>query len=232
MMFLQRLVIVVGAPGSGKDWLIRAINDLGTQHAEIVPKHTSRMRWPDDGPEMICPDDLGHNLSGCDIIYENYGDSYGIESDRIWEGLRRGSFQVVVVSNVDAINDLHARFGELVLLVYVHSETDIEEYRDREKKLKKDLEYVEYAEYVERRAREYRTAFDIYLRNYLAFEHVLIHSGLKEDLFDQIFRLFRAYERGDLYYTHAKPLLSERFWREMMTQQNSRYIIMGGEDNE
>ncbi|MBN1813567.1 MAG: hypothetical protein JXA14_17140 [Anaerolineae bacterium] len=224
MVFLQRLVIVVGAPGSGKDWLIRAVNDLGTQHAEIVPKHTSRKRWPDDGPEMICPGDPGHNLAGCDITYENYGDSYGIESARIWEGLRQGAFQVVVVSKVDAINKLHKMFGELVLLVYVHSETDAEEYRLLETELGKDTEYIA------RRAAEYLTAFDIYLRNFLAFEHVLIHFGLKEDLFDQIFRLFRAYERGDLYYTRSKPLLSERFWIEMMTQ-NTPHIIGGETDD-
>lgn len=196
MIFVQRLMIVVGTPGSGKDELIRAVNNLGSRHARIVPKHTSRQRWEDDGDEMICVGDEGYDLKGCEITYENYGDSYGIKLSAIWDILKKGIFPVVVVSNVEAINKLHKEFGGLVVLVYVHSEVDAEErYRAREYR-RKEARYKKDTRYVKRRVAEYELAYRIYLNNLLAFDHVLINSGPHENLFDQIFRLFRAYEHG------------------------------------
>ena len=188
-----RLVVMVGAPGSGKDLLIRAINDLGAQHAQIVPKHTFRDRNLDDGNEMICPSDPDFNFEACDITYEMYEDRYGFECSRIWNGLRKGIFQVLVVGEPNAINKLHEIFGELMILVYVHSEITPEEYKRTE------IAYGSNS-YVERRAKtkNYMNSFEIFIKNYLAFDHVLIYSGSPEDLFDQIFRLFRAYERRDI----------------------------------
>ena len=228
MNLIRRLVILVGAPGSGKDALIRAIKDLGTPHAKIVPKHTTREKWNDDSSEMLFPKDPDYNMSACDIVYENYGNQYGIESARIWKGLHEGEFQVVVVSNVDAINRLHDIFGELVLMVYVHSVVDADQYERKEKKQGKE------GDYLKRRVADYNRAYNIYLENFLAFDHVLIYSGIKEDapfgleedLYDQIFRLFRAYERGDVNYPCPKPA-RQRQWNDVRDQFAPDY---GGED--
>ena len=190
MSYTPRLILVVGNPGSGKDILVRAVYNLGAQHANVVPKHTSRKRRSDDGEEMICSDDPNFALNKCDITYENYGDSYGIQTSQIWEGLKKGVFQVLVVSNVNAINNLWSICGRLVGLGYVHSEVPPDEYKKAELKHGNDKKYIK------RRLSEYSMAFNNYLRNFLAFDHVLIYAGIDEDLYDQIFRLFRAYEKG------------------------------------
>ena len=192
MIFTPKLILVVGTPGSGKDLLIRAINDLGAQHAQVVPKHTSRARRPDDGDEMICIDDPEHELDSCDVRYENFGDHYGVDTSLIWNGLRKGIFQVAVISSIVALNTLKQLFGELVILVYVHSEIRADEYLQAEVNLDRNSEYVR------KRVEKYQAAYDLYFRNFLAFDHVLIYTGVQEDLFDQIFRLFRAYERLEL----------------------------------
>ncbi len=193
MPVTPHLFVIVGTPASGKDLLIRAVNDLGSQHAHVVPKHTSRSRHPDDGNEMVCQGDLGYDLANCDIVYKNYGDSYGITCSDIWKGLEQGISQVVVVvSNISAINELRKIFGEMLSLVYVHSEVDAEAYSHNETNQGKDHDYVK------RREENFSSAFDIYLNNFLAFKHVLIHSNdAPEEMYDQIFRLFRAYERGE-----------------------------------
>jgi guanylate kinase len=192
MIFTPKIIAVVGTPGSGKDILIRAVEDLGVRHARIVPKHTSRERNPDDGNEMICKGDPDYNLEACDVRYENYETEYGIDCSGIWEGLKKGIFQVIVVSNLNAINQLRERFGHLLILVYVHSEMGADEYQKDETLPGQDSDYVK------KRVKGYQIAFNLYLKNYLAFDHVLINSGVPEDLFDQIFRLFRAYERSEL----------------------------------
>ena len=58
-----------------------AVNTIGSLHAEIVPKHTSRLQNVDDGDEMICRAWLdtdgkteianpNWDLDGCDVKYE------------------------------------------------------------------------------------------------------------------------------------------------------------------
>ena len=47
--YTPRVFVVVGNPASGKDELIKAINILGSTHAQIVPKYTNRdWRWNDE----------------------------------------------------------------------------------------------------------------------------------------------------------------------------------------
>ncbi len=53
------------------------------------------------------------------------------------------------------------------------------------------------------------------LKNFRVFDHALINCGIPEDLYDQIFRLFRAYEQGDMYFSTTQSTLSERFWRKV-----------------
>lgn len=183
------MVILAGAPGSGKDLLIKGVRDLGKQHAEIVPKHTSRTRRHDDGDEMICSNDEGYDLEHCDVRYDNYTDRYGLQSAQIWTGLQSGSSQVLVVSNPRAINQLRGIFRDAVSLVYVHGEMSAAEYKKMGSAGKTD-------EYVRKRVKQYEDAEQFYLSNVLAFDHVLIAAGPPEDLYDQIFRLFRAFRNG------------------------------------
>lgn len=191
MAHQPRLFVVVGTPGSGKDLLIRAVRDLGKQHALIVPKHTSRARQHDDGDEMVCPGEPGFDLDRADLVYENYGTRYGIHCNAVWQRLRQGIFQVAVVSNIGAVNRLRQIFGAIVVLVFVHSEISAEDYARLEAASKE-------TDYVQARSKDFDMAFRFYLRNFLAFDHVLISSGIPEDLYDQLFRLFRAYESGIL----------------------------------
>lgn len=188
MKFTPHLIVVVGTPGSGKDLLIRAINDLAIQHAEVIPKHTTRNHREDDGKEIICRGDKEYNIDVCDIRYHNYGNEYGVETKKIWEGLKRGMFQVVIISNAGAINQLKEIFGPLLVLVYVHSEETPESYEAKESSLGNDDGYVA------KRKKNFRKAFELYLDNFHLFDHVLIYSGAAEDLYDQIFRLFQHYE--------------------------------------
>lgn len=186
-----KLFIIVGnTPGdqnsaNGKDLIIQAVDSMGALHAEIIPKYTSRGKKSDDGNEMICNCTFTPTAQNCydvippdspkvrcDIVYSRKGNMYGFNSKEIWNGLKRGMFQVVVISEVDTINKLRDIFGGLVVLVYVHSHNnkpaDVEE------------------------------EFALFSQNFDAFNHVLIYEDKAEDLYDQMFRLFKAYEKNML----------------------------------
>ncbi len=182
------IFVVVGTPGSGKDLLVQAANDMGVLHCRIVPKHTDRGRQIDDSNEMICAGDEGYDLDGCDLTYKNYNNRYGIKMALLWDQLKLGVAQVVVVSNTDAINKLKDAFGSMVKLIFVHSEMDEEKYRLEQRALGNNETYVD------ARVDAYNQALALYYRNIARFDHVLIYAGSREDLFDQIFRLFNYYE--------------------------------------
>lgn len=177
---MANIFVIVGGKNSGKDEIIRAVQDLGGLHAQMIPKFTSRIRQKDDGKEIRCNYKFLKNGAGkykivsqendenydCDIVYFKNDNYYGIDTHKIWNGLRKQKFQVIVVSEVDAINKLIEKFGSLVVLIYVHGmdeEEDLFEFR-------------------------------LFLENFNEFDHVLIAENQKEDLYDQLFRLFRAYE--------------------------------------
>ena len=73
---------------------------------------------------------------------------------------------MISVSEIETINLLRAKFGRLVVLLYVHSSVRTENFDD----------------------------LKMFSDNFNKFDHVLVYEGKKEDLLDQIFRLFRAYE--------------------------------------
>ena len=184
-----RLFIIAGnTPNeqitNGKDLIIQAVDTMGGLHATIIPKYTSRLSKEDDGNEMICSCVFKKNKNGTysislpsgkkvsgDIVYERNGHSYGFASKEIWSGLKKGMFQVVVINDAETINKLRDTFGGLVVLIYVHS-------HNKEKKKDTDIE------------------FKLFSENFELFNHVLIYEDKNEDLYDQIFRLFKAYEKG------------------------------------
>jgi hypothetical protein len=137
---------------------------------------------------MICSDDLSFNMDRCDIVYTNFNDRYGLVSDDIWATLKRGIHAVLVVSNREAINEINARFGSYCRLVYVHSEKAPEVFAER----------TSDDEYLAKRIAGYGEAFELFLENAGLFHHVVIYSQAAEDMFDQVFRLFEAYSRGEL----------------------------------
>lgn len=49
-----KLFIIAGHAKSGKDEIIKAVNDMGRLQATIIRKYTSRRQDEDDGNEMIC----------------------------------------------------------------------------------------------------------------------------------------------------------------------------------
>lgn len=173
----SKLFVIAGNASSGKDNIISATRELGAFHAQIVTKYTTRQATKDDGSELICQtlpdgnpnrDFIKKNVKkNCDISYSRNGNTYYIDSNEIWDGMKTGLFQVVSVTEADPINQLKQKFGSAVVLIYVHSDsktTPIE--------------------------------LDLFVNNFDKFDHVLIYEDKYEDLYDQLFRLFRAYENG------------------------------------
>ena len=173
----SKLFIIAGNASSGKDNIISATRELAGLHASVVTKYTTRKATIEDGSEIVCKTTVAGTLNeeyvikdvekNCDICYERNGNKYYIDSNEIWDGMKNGLFQVVSVTEAEPINQLKKKFGNGVVLIYVHSDS-----------LTPPVE------------------LELFVKNFDKFNHVLIYEDKYEDLYDQLFRLFRAYEQG------------------------------------
>jgi hypothetical protein len=113
-----------------------------------------------------------------EIIFENLESTYGIiRSSEIWDGLHGGVFQVVSANSMDTADHFRRAFGELMVLVYIHSEPESQEPKTKERQC---------------------STFGLYLDNFIAFDHVLIDSGDREDISSQMYHLLLAYSHGEV----------------------------------
>ncbi len=179
----SKVFILTGSENSGKDFVLSAIRDLAKNKAMVISKRTSRNQKWNDSSEIICRNIIDrehstednvvykpnpdYNMLSCNIKYSRRGNTYGIKTSEIWDGLQKGMFQVISLSEEEAINKMIKIFGGLIVLIYVHSNSPADDY---------DISYL------------------TYVNNMDKYDHVLIFEDKKEDLYDQVFRLLHHYE--------------------------------------
>lgn len=202
-----KIYVFTGNPGSGKDDALETVRVQGILHSIIMPKHTTRLRKSDDGEELICRDDDRFNMDLCDVQYENYGNTYGIDTNELRERLEDGISSSLVVSNRDALEELKKRFPDELVTIYIQGLSK-EEYTIQQK------DHLE-EEYAKIRIQEYDKADELYYNGWLDFNHIIINNGDLGDMKLQIDSIMRYYE-GD------RDLSIDRYFEYM--QRANKYI--------
>lgn len=93
----KKMFIISGGSQSGKDEIIRSVNELGKLQAYIIPKYTTRMQEAGDGPDMICKYIPKKSL--LDKLKKEYENEYEIVSKKN-------------LPTEDFINDLREKYNE------------------------------------------------------------------------------------------------------------------------
>ena len=106
---------------SGKDALIDSIQKVYDLNASVIPKMTTRVQREDDGDEIICQTLIdgtpnpNFDMTQCDLIYQRCRKQnnilYGINTNRIRQGLENGKHQFLSVTDEHAIQTLIEMFG-------------------------------------------------------------------------------------------------------------------------
>ena len=99
----------------------------------------------------------------------------------------------MVISNMKVFDEFEKHFGDRVVFIYLHATRSEEEIRAYQ--LQQNHGDPEEAE---RRIQEIRVVHDDYMDNIARFEHVLLNTAYKEDLFDQMIGLVNFYEAGSV----------------------------------
>lgn len=121
---------------------------------------------------------------------------YIIDLKKIDDGFANNRSQVLVLSDVETIKKLKKRYGDQVIVIYCHSQIDETEF----KKNTTDAN-------IEQKIKKFSKQLEEFAENYSIYRHVIIYAeneighesdGRQEDLIDQLFRLFMAYEEQRL----------------------------------
>lgn len=174
----NKIIVISGSPGFGKKFLVQGANRVGCLQ---ISKYTDRDRNPSDGPEMIFKDDSRYNLKNCKIQYKNFGNNYGIDVLPIWQNLiYTEKHQLLACSEIETLRELKAMFGELVTSIYVHSEMNLEEFKNEELKKGSSIEYIQ------NRTNEYFTAHRNYAEHFTEYDKSFIYTGSERELMMQL----------------------------------------------
>jgi len=185
--FKAKLYIYAGNPGSGKDDILNIIKSQSRLHSIVMPKYTTRERRKDDGEELICINDKFYDMDLCDLQYESYGTTYGINIKELEERMKKNISSSLVASDIDIIKKLEQLFPNQVVKIYVYGLTE-EEFKIQHK------EYFE-EEYLQKRLLEYKKTDRIFLDTYpLVFNHIILNNGDYTDLAIQVNNIIHFYE--------------------------------------
>lgn len=183
-----KIYVFIGNPGSGKDKALETIRVQSFLHSIIMPKHTTRKRKENDGEEMICPEDELFDMNSCDLTYDNYGNTYGINTQELDERLKDGISSSLIVSKPKAIRKLQTKYPDELVTIFIHGLSK-EEYMIQQKDHLDD-------KYVKKHLAEYEQADEFYYTDWLDFNHVIIDNGDSTDVKLQIDNIMKYYEEG------------------------------------
>lgn len=131
------------------------------------------MKW------FVSGDD-GYDLEGCELKYENFNSTYGIQVRQVLRDYVLGTQnQVLSCSNVDTIVELGKLFGEAVVPIYVHSDISPEEYMKAERREGSNSEYIQ------NRVNGFKNAYSDYINNFELYDKCLIYAGDERELLRQ-----------------------------------------------
>jgi len=125
---MRAIITLTGPSGAGKSTVIRELVRIGGSVLSpvVIPKYTTRPPRDEDlvrSPELREVISVSTLPSECDLVYEQYGDRYGLAFADLYRALRRGQSPIVILNDVRAVEDVRSALGKIVHSLFVFRET-------------------------------------------------------------------------------------------------------------
>ncbi len=180
-----KLFVIAGASYSGKDELVKALQQMDAQKVNMYQKGSNRPKRKGDADELL------HFPKGIpdryDIQYTRQGYIYSISTEELWSIFSDGKIALVVVSDLDVIKRLKQNFGSLCSVLHLHASFNIDEIQ--KKMIISGISNTEY----QARLSGIKELQQDYIENISIYDHVLLNTAEKEDLYDQASNLLEHY---------------------------------------
>lgn len=178
---MPHLITLTGASGSGKSTVVKYLLAKADSSfkPKLIPKYTTRIPRKDDSGEVICISEIPDE---CDIVYEQNENRYGVRLKDVYEIISSGSCPIVILNDVRAVEDVRSALNGLVRSIFIfRTRPTFKRYQQLAKSRR-----VKNEEDVERRFRKAQAIYRIYIENIYLFDHVIINSGSRKDLREQV----------------------------------------------
>jgi guanylate kinase len=183
---MPHVITLTGPSRAGKSTTLEYLLKHASDRFEpvIVPKHTTRSSRRDDTGEVLCQGIPPE----CDLIYELYGERYGLKSSTLFEHISHGRSPLVILNDVRAVEDVRNAFRELVRSIFIFRHNPSSDIYHQE------LIDSRGKEAAEPRFQKAQTIFRIYIENIHLFDHVIVNSGYESELRTQVAQIVKGLE--------------------------------------
>lgn len=106
----------------------------------------------------------------CDLVYEQYGNRYGIRMSEIYECLKKGQSPVIILNDIRAVEDIKTFLGKKCISLYVFRKTPSRMEYQKQESLRKTNE-VE----AENRFQKAQAIYRIYIENIHIFDKLVLN---------------------------------------------------------
>lgn len=106
----------------------------------------------------------------CDLVYEQYGNQYGIRFAELYECMKRGESPIVILNDVRTVEDIKVYLGKKCLSMFIfRSSPDINEYKKiGQERHTSNIE-------IENRYRKATSIYRIYIENIQLFDKLILN---------------------------------------------------------
>ncbi|MCD7932560.1 MAG: hypothetical protein LUH15_15075 [Tannerellaceae bacterium] len=236
---MPRLIIVSGASGAGKSFLLRHLHDIDENFIPLKKATTRPHRQGEPLNESL---DLIFNspkevVRSCDYKYTYCSHHYGIFKQDIYDTLSKGLSPIIIVADCETILEIKKDFKN-ALVLYVQNILSGEDLRNV---LAKEGDPIEIEERIRRQNRSFQD-YSNHLKKKL-FDYVLINN-FSEEFVNQITSVIhKEYTRYDSNYIfvimsfldkynevykafkHAGRLYNKKLNIERVDENKGYYII-------
>ena len=173
---MSKLVIINGASGAGKTYLLEQISQI--EHDLVaVKKYTTRSPRNNENPKKACDLHFNHSEKAIRDMQYHYcfkGEWYGIDSSDIMSTMYKGKYPCVIIRDYPILIKLREHFGRRSLAFYIQGAFSGEDLKQVLRKQGRNNKEIEEA------VETNKTNFDMYFHY------------MTQDLFDDI-DLFDAF---------------------------------------
>jgi guanylate kinase len=189
------VITITGPSRAGKSTTVEYFNEFASKRfkPELVRKYTTRPPRKHD-KDCIAEEEIPPE---CDLVYEQYGERYGLKLQTLIDHLANGKSPIVILNDVRAVEDIRTTFREHVRSLFIFRHDPLsEDYRQELIDSRKEDGQI--------RFEKASTIYRIYIENIHLFDHVIINRigcGTREELRNQVRQIVRSLEELDNNYS-------------------------------
>jgi guanylate kinase len=182
---MAHVITITGPSGAGKSTTLQYLLEHEDDHFKPVmtSKYATRPEHAGARGEVICVDAIPPT---CDLVYEQYGERYGLKLETILDHLVQGRSPVVILNDIRAVEDVRNYWGGMVRSLFIFRRSPSREQYHQLAELRQVNTEEESPEV---RYQKAKALYRIYIENIHLFDHVILNSGTFDELRDQVHQI-------------------------------------------